>query len=198
MLSFLVSSSLADIYGEISALKAEVKKVERCDINYTSDVFEKIMDYLEEMMDRIDKALSASFISENEKYIKLITKEISEIEKELMSKCSPWYGYRIPYEGLYEEYEPMAVCVCGVNVCKGTRCYCTKDGCVAEDRVGGDDEIGIWGKSSKEYENPKDVVVYDISGRVVYKGDYGKLKGLKKGIYYLRSADGKFKKLIIK
>jgi len=41
-------------------------------------------------------------------------------------------------------------------------------------------------------------VVYDVLGRVVYRGDYKNLRGLKKGVYYVKSADGSYKKLIVK
>jgi nitrogenase subunit NifH len=58
--------------------------------------------------------------------------------------------------------------------------------------------VGTSTNASTNTSKDSNVVVYDVLGRVVYRGDYKNLRGLKKGVYYIKSADGSYKKLIVK
>ena len=167
--------------------------------------FETLAEYINEAVRRMDEVTStnnttfiSAYASENAEYLRKIGYEAVEISDILLSRCRPWYRllrsfylYRI----LGSEYGTEAVCQCQGGTCSGLICGCTKDGCWAiYSKNSGNFEVGTSTNTSRD----SNVVVYDVSGRVVYKGDYKNVRGLKKGVYYVKSADGSYKKLIVK
>lgn len=203
MLSILIGTAgLADIYEKVVALKEEVKSTNTCDMDKS---FETLAEYINEAVRRMDEVVStnnttliSAYASENAEYLRKIGYEAVEISDILLSRCRPWYRllrsfylYRI----LGSEYGTEAVCKCQGSTCSGLICGCTKDGCWAiYSKNSGNFEVGTSTNTSRD----ANVVVYDVSGRVVYRGDYKNLRGLKKGVYYVKSADGRYKKLIVK
>ena len=203
MLSILIGTAgLADVYEKVVALKAEVKSTNTCDIDKS---FETLAEYINEAVRRMDEVTStnnttliSAYASENGEYLRKIGYEAVEISDILLSRCRPWYRLLRPfylYRILGSEYGTEAVCQCQGGTCSGLICGCTKDGCWAiYSKNSGNFEVGTSTNTSRD----ANVVVYDVSGRVVYKGDYKNLRGLKKGVYYVKSADGSYKKLIVK
>ncbi len=206
MLSILIGTAgLEDIYEKVVALKAEVKSTNTCDMDKS---FETLAEYINEAVRRMDEVIStnnttliSAYASENAEYLRKIGYEAVEISDILLSRCRPWYRLLRPFY-LYRignpEYGTEAVCQCAGGTCSGMICGCTKDGCWALfSKNGGNLEVGTSTNTSKDTKD-SNVVVYDVSGRVVYRGDYKNLRGLKKGVYYVKSADGRYKKLIVK
>jgi hypothetical protein len=206
MLSILIGTAgLEDIYEKVVALKAEVKSTNTCDMDKS---FETLAEYINEAIGRMDEVVStnnttliSAYASENAEYLRKIGYEAVEISDILLSRCRPWYRLLRPFY-LYgignSEYGTEAVCKCPGGTCSGLICGCTKDGCWAIfSKNGGNFEVGTSTNTSRDTKD-SNVVVYDVSGRVVYRGDYKNLRGLKKGVYYVKSADGRYKKLIVK
>jgi len=202
MLSILIGTAgLADIYEKVVALKEEVKSTNTCDMDKS---FETLAGYINEAVRRMDEVTStnnttliSAYASENAEYLRKIGYEAVEISDILLSRCHPWYRFIRPFY-LYRIVNPYgteAVCKCAGGTCSGLACGCTKDGCWAIfSKNSGSFEVGTSTNTSRD----SNVVVYDVLGRVVYKGDYKNLRGLKKGVYYVKSADGRYKKLIVK
>jgi len=196
------TAGLEDIYEKVVALKEEVKSTNTCDMDKS---FETLAEYINEAVRRMDEVVStnnttliSAYASENAEYLRKIGYEAVEISDILLSRCRPWYRFIRPfylYRILGSEYGTEAVCKCQGGTCSGLLCGCTKEGCWA-----------IFSKNSGNFEvvtstntsRDANVVVYDVSGRVVYRGDYKNVRGLKKGVYYVKSADGRYKKLIVK
>jgi len=196
MLSVLIGTAgLADIYEKVVVLKAEVKSTNTCDMDKS---FETLAEYINEAVRRMDEVTStnnttfiSAYASENAEYLRKIGYEAVEISDILLSRCRPWYRLLRPFYG----YGTEAVCQCQGSTCSGLACGCTKDGCWAIfSKNSGNFEVGTSTNTSRD----ANVVVYDVSGRVVYRGDYKNVRGLKKGVYYVKSADGRYKKLIVK
>lgn len=189
------TAGLADIYEKVVALKAEVKSTNTCDMDKS---FETLAEYINEAVRRMDEVVStnnttliSAYASENAEYLRKIGYEAVEIADILLSRCRPWYRLIRPFY----EYGTEAVCSCPGGTCQGLLCGCTKDGCWAIfSKNSGNFEVGTSTNTSMD----TNVVVYDVSGRVVYRGDYKNLRGLKKGVYYVKSADGRYKKLIVR
>jgi len=203
MLSILIGTAgLGDIYEKVVALKAEVKSTNTCDMDKS---FETLAGYINEAVRRMDEVVStnnttliSAYASENAEYLRKIGYEAVEISDILLSRCRPWYRLLRPfylYGILGSEYGTEAVCECPGGTCQGMICGCTKDGCWAIfSKNSGNFQVGTSTNTSRD----ANVVVYDVLGRVVYRGDYKNLRGLKKGVYYVKSADGSYKKLIVK
>ena len=196
MLSVLIGTAgLADVYEKVVSLKEEVKSTNTCDMDKS---FETLAEYINEAVRRMDEVTStnnttliSAYASENAEYLRKIGYEAVEISDILLSRCRPWYRLLRPFYG----YGTEAVCQCTGGTCSGLACGCTKDGCWAIfSKNSGSFEVGTSTNTSRD----SNVVVYDVSGRVVYRGDYKNLRGLKKGVYYVKSADGRYKKLIVK
>jgi len=196
------TAGLADVYEKVVALKDEVKSTNTCDMDKS---FETLAGYINEAVRRMDEVVStnnttliSAYASENGEYLRKIGYEAVEISDILLSRCRPWYRLLRPfylYRILGSEYGTEAVCQCQGSTCSGLACGCTKDGCWAIfSKNSGSFEVGTSTNTSRD----SNVVVYDVSGRVVYRGDYKNLRGLKKGVYYIKSADGSYKKLIVK
>ncbi|MDT7903803.1 MAG: T9SS type A sorting domain-containing protein [Candidatus Caldipriscus sp.] len=203
MLIILIGTAgLGDIYEKVVALKAEVKSTNTCDMDKS---FETLAEYINEAVKRMDEvtstnntALISAYASENAEYLRKIGYEAVEISDILLSRCRPWYRLLKPFY-LYgignPEYGTEAVCQCPGGTCSGLICGCTKEGCWAIfSKNNGNFEIGTSTNTSRD----ANVVVYDVLGRVVYRGDYKNVRGLKKGVYYVKSTDGSYKKLIVK
>jgi hypothetical protein len=202
MLSVLIGTAdLADIYEKVVALKEEVKSTNTCDMDKS---FETLAEYINEAVRRMDEVVStnnttliSAYASENGEYLRKIGYEAVEISDILLSRCRPWYRLLRPFylSGIGNSYGTEAVCKCPGSTCSGLACGCTKDGCWAIfSKNSGNLEVGTSTNTSRD----SNVVVYDVLGRVVYRGDYKNLRGLKKGVYYVKSADGSYKKLIVK
>jgi hypothetical protein len=202
MLSVLIGTTgLADIYEKVVALKEEVKSTNTCDMDKS---FETLAEYINEAVRRMDEVVStnnttliSAYASENAEYLRKIGYEAVEIADILLSRCRPWYKLLRPFylSGIGNSYGTEAVCKCPGSTCSGLACGCTKDGCWAIfSKNSGNFEVGTSTNTSRD----SNVVVYDVLGRVVYRGDYKNLRGLKKGVYYIKSADGRYKKLIVK
>jgi hypothetical protein len=202
MLSILIGTTgLADIYEKVVALKEEVKSTNTCDMDKS---FETLAEYINEAVRRMDEVTStnnttliSAYASENAEYLRKIGYEAVEISDILLSRCRPWYRFIRPfylYRILGSEYGTEAVCQCQGSTCSGLACGCTKDGgCWAIfSKNSGNFEVGTSTNASKD----SNVVVYDVSGRVVYRGDYKNVRGLKRGVYYIKSSDGSYKKLL--
>jgi len=196
MLSVLIGTAgLADVYEKVVSLKEKVKSTNTCDMDKS---FETLAEYINEAVRRMDEVTStnnttfiSAYASENGEYLRKIGYEAVEISDILLSRCRPWYRLLRPFYG----YGTEAVCQCQVGTCSGLACGCTKDGCWAIfSKNSGSFEVGTSTNTSRD----SNVVVYDVLGRVVYRGDYKNLRGLKKGVYYVKSADGSYKKLIVK
>ena len=196
MLIILIGTAgLADVYEKVVALKDEVKSTNTCDMDKS---FETLAGYINEAVRRMDEVVStnnttliSAYASENGEYLRKIGYEAVEISDILLSRCRPWYRLLRPFYG----YGTEAVCQCQGSTCSGLACGCTKDGCWAIfSKNSGNFEVGTSTNTSRD----SNVVVYDVSGRVVYRGDYKNVRGLKKGVYYVKSADGRYKKLIVK
>jgi len=210
MLSILIGTAgLEDIYEKVVALKAEVKSTNTCDMDRS---FETLVGYINEAIKRMDEVIStnnttliSAYASENAEYLRKIGYEAVEISDILLSRCRPWYRLLRPFY-LYgignPEYGTEAVCICRGDTCRGLICGCTKEGCWAIfSKNSGNFEVGTSTNTSRDANQEEvfnDVVVYDVSGRVVYRGDYKNVRGLKKGVYYVKSTDGRYKKLIVK
>jgi hypothetical protein len=202
MLSILIGTAgLADIYEKVVSLKAEVKSTNTCDMDKS---FETLAGYINEAVRRMDEVTStnnttliSAYASENAEYLRKIGYEAVEISDILLSRCRPWYRLLRPFYlyGIGNPYGTEAVCQCQGSTCSGLACGCTKDGCWAIfSKNSGNFEVGTSTNTSRD----SNVVVYDVLGRVVYRGDYKNVRGLKKGVYYVKSADGRYKKLIVK
>jgi hypothetical protein len=203
MLSILIGTAgLSDIYEKVVALKEEVKSANTCDMDKS---FETLAEYINEAVRRMDEVTStnnttliSAYASENGEYLRKIGYEAVEISDILLSRCRPWYRLLRPfylYRILGSEHGTEAVCQCSGGTCSGLACGCTKDGCWAiYSKNSGNFEVGTSTNTSRD----ANVVVYDVLGRVVYRGDYKNLRGLKKGVYYVKSADGSYKKMIVK
>lgn len=196
MLSILIGTAgLADVYEKVVSLKEEVKSTNTCDMDKS---FETLAEYINEAVRRMDEVTStnnttliSAYASENAEYLRKIGYEAVEISDILLSRCRPWYRLLRPFYG----YGTEAVCKCQGGTCSGLICGCTKEGCWAIfSKNSGNFEVGTSTNTSRD----ANVVVYDVLGRVVYKGDYKNVRGLKKGVYYVKSADGRYKKLIVK
>jgi len=210
MLSILIGTAgLEDIYEKVVALKEEVKSANTCDMDKS---FETLAEYINEAVRRMDEVIStnnttliSAYASENAEYLRKIGYEAVEISDILLSRCRPWYRLLRPFY-LYgignPEYGTEAVCQCPGGTCSGLICGCTKDGCWAIlSKNSGNFEVGTSTNTSRNANQEEvfnDVVVYDVLGRVVYRGDYKNVRGLKKGVYYVKSTDGRYKKLIVK
>ncbi|MFZ8825568.1 MAG: T9SS type A sorting domain-containing protein [Candidatus Caldipriscus sp.] len=203
MLIILIGiAGLGDIYDKVVALKADVKGTNTCDMDKS---FETLAEYINEAVRRMDEVIStnnttliSAYASENAEYLRKIGYEAVEISDILLSRCRPWYRLLRPFylSGIGNpEYGTEAVCQCRGGTCSGMICGCTKDGCWALfSKNSGNFEVGTSTNTSRD----SNVVVYDVLGRVVYRGDYKNVRGLKKGVYYVKSADGIYKKLIVK
>jgi len=208
MLSILIGTAgLADIYEKVVALKEEVKSTNTCDMDKS---FEALAEYINEAVRRMDEVVSTNnttlisvYASENGEYLRKIGYEAVEISDILLSRCRPWYRLLRPFylSGIGNpEYGTEAVCKCPHGTCEGLICGCTKDGgCWAIfSKNNGNFQVGTSTNPNTNTSRDANVVVYDVLGRVVYRGDYKNLRGLKKGVYYVKSADGSYKKLIVK
>jgi hypothetical protein len=207
MLSILIGTAgLGDIYDKVVALKEEVKSTNTCDMDKS---FETLAEYINEVVRRMDEVVStnnttliSAYASENAEYLRKIGYEALEISDILLSRCRPWYRFIRPFylSGIGNpEYGTEAVCQCQGGTCSGLICGCTKDGCWAIfSKNSGNFEVGTSTNANTNTSRDSNVVVYDVSGRVVYRGDYKNVRGLKKGVYYIKSADGSYKKLIVK
>jgi hypothetical protein len=206
MLSILIGTAgLADVYEKVVSLKEEVKSTNTCDMDKS---FETLAEYINEAVRRMDEVTStnnttliSAYASENAEYLRKIGYEAVEISDILLSRCRPWYRFIRPFYlyGIGNSYRTEAVCKCQGSTCSGLACGCTKDGCWAIfSKNSGNFQVGTSTNASTNTSKDSNVVVYDVLGRVVYKGDYKNLRGLKKGVYYIKSADGSYKKMIVK
>jgi hypothetical protein len=198
MLSLIMIASLEDIYYKILSLKDEIQTSNACPSN---EVFDKLNSYLDLMIKEIDQNVSINDTNYIETYIKSnimnlekITNELENIKSLIISKCVPFLATIISPSKI-----DKATCQCGTSTCSGLYCKCNSDGtCWAIGKIK-DSSHSFLTKSEIEKISDNEVILYDLSGKVLFKGKAENFKNLsfKKGIYLIKTENGSFKKLVI-
>ena len=197
MLNFIIIASLEDIYYEILSLKDEIQTSNVCPSN---EMLDKLNSYLDLMIKEID----ANVTTQDTSYIKLylqsnmtnlekISNELENIKGLIISKCVPFLAFII------SPGKHKAVCECEKSTCSGIFCKCNSDGtCWAILKAKGDSRSFLTKPEIEKLSNDE-VILYDLSGKVLFRGKAENLKNLKfkNGIYLMKNKDGNFRKVII-
>jgi hypothetical protein len=198
MLSFIMIASLEDIYYKILSLKDKIQTSNACPSN---EVFDKLNSYLELMIKEIDENVSFKdtssikfYIQSNIVNIEKLSKELENIRDLILSKCIPFFAFVIS-----PNKQDKAVCQCEKSTCSGIFCKCNSDGTCWAILKTKENSRSFLIKSEVEKLSNNEVILYDISGKVLFKGKAENLKSLrfKKGIYLIKNENGSFKKLVI-
>ena len=194
MLSFIMIASLEDIYYKILSLKDEIQTSNACPSN---EVFDKLNSYLDLLIKEIDRNVSindTNYIKSNIVNLEKIANELENIKSLAISKCVPFLATIIPPSKV-----DHATCQCGRSTCSGIYCKCNSDGtCWAIGKMK-DSSYPFLTKSEIQKISNSEIILYDISGKVLFKGKAENLKSLrfKKGIYLIKTESESFKKLVI-
>jgi hypothetical protein len=198
MLSFIMMASLEDIYYKILSLKDEIQTSNACPSN---EVFDKLNSYLDLLIKEIDRNVSINntnyieiYIKSNIENLEKISNELENIKSLIISKCVPFLATIIPPSKI-----DHATCQCGRSTCSGIFCKCNSDGtCWTIGKVK-DSSHSFLTKSEIEKISNSEIILYDILGKVLFKGKAENFKSLrfKKGIYLIKAENGSFKKLVI-
>jgi hypothetical protein len=193
MLSFIMIASLEDIYYKILSLKDEIQTSNACSSN---EVFDKLNSYLELMIKEIDRNVSINDTNYIEIYIKSnivnlekISNELENIKSLIISKCVPFLATIIPPSKI-----DHATCQRGKSTCSGIFCKCDSDGTCWAILKTKENSRSFFIKSELEKLSNNEVILYDISGKVLFKGKAENLKSLrfKNGVYLIKTEGGSF------
>jgi len=198
MLSLIMIASLEDMYYKILSLKDEIQTSNTCPSNETLD---KLNSYLELMIKEIDDNVSFKdtsyiklYIQSNIAILEKLSKELENIRDLILSKCIPFFAFVIS-----PNKQGRAVCQCGGSTCSGIFCKCNSDGTCWAILKTKENSRSFLTKPEVEKLSNNEVILYDISGKVLFKGKAENLKSLKfkNGFYLIKTENGNFKKLII-
>jgi len=198
MLSLIMIASLEDMYYKILSLKDEIQSSNACPSNETLD---KLNSYLELMIKEIDDNVSFKdtsyiklYIQSNIAILEKLSKELENIRDLILSKCVPFFAFVIS-----PNKQDKAVCQCEKSTCSGIFCKCNSDGTCWAILKTKENSRSFLTKPEVEKLSNNEVILYDISGKVLFKGKAENLKSLKfkNGVYLIKTENGNFKKLII-
>jgi len=198
MLSLIMIASLEDMYYKILSLKDETQSSNACPSNETLD---KLNSYLELMIKEIDDNVSFKdtsyiklYIQSNIAILEKLSKELENIRDLILSKCVPFFAFVIS-----PNKQDKAVCQCEKSTCSGIFCKCNSDGTCWAILKTKENSRSFLTKPEVEKLSNNEVILYDISGKVLFKGKAENLKSLKfkNGVYLIKTENGNFKKLII-
>ncbi|MEO0224362.1 MAG: T9SS type A sorting domain-containing protein [candidate division WOR-3 bacterium] len=198
MLNLIIITSLEDIYYKLLNLKDEIQTSNTCPSNETLD---KLNSYLELMIKEIDEnvmlkdtSFIENYIQSNIANLEKISNELENIKGLILSKCVPFLAFVIS-----PNKQDKATCQCEKSTCSGIFCKCNSDGTCWAILKTKDNSRSFLAKPEVEKLSNSEVILYDLSGKVLFKGKTENLKTLKlkNGVYLIKTENGNFKKLII-
>ena len=197
MLNFIVIASLEDIYYKLLNLKDEIQTSNTC----PSDKFDKLNSYLDIMIKEIDEnvvlrdtSFIKNYLESNIANLEKISNELENIKGLILSKCVPFLAFVIS-----PNKQDRATCQCEKSTCSGIFCKCNSDGTCWAILKTKDNSRSFLIKSEVEMLSNSEIILYDLSGKVLFKGRAENLKTLKlkNGVYLIKTENNNFKKLIM-